>query len=241
MKQRTASILVFTLLLTACASTPPAGSAAKQKPQNIKEWLSQQSRPSGGAVLGAVIGGLLGGVAAAAVGMNSDQILSHAAAGAIVGAAAGYAFGKHQDRVFAGRDYAVRYAGYDPSKGYIARVESVTVEPSNPRPGQHAKLSVRYLVLGPNPKERLQVRMFRGLKYGDDYVFGAGPNEFVVPQGGGLVDSTVELTLSKKAAAGSYTLEALLEDAKGRFPQATGRSKVYVAQAQPRNGVATAR
>jgi hypothetical protein len=87
----------------------------------------------------------------------------------------------------------------------------------------------------------LTIRLFRGLKYGDDYIFGAGPNEFVVPKGGGIVDSTVELTLPKKATEGTYSIEALLEDSKGRFPQAVGTGALYiVARAQQRSGVATA-
>ncbi len=84
------------------------------------------------------------------------------------------------------------------------------------------------------------MRLFRGLKYGDDYVFGAGPNEFVVPQGGAVIESSVDLTLSKQAPLGTYSIEALVEDEKGRFPQAVGTNAVYIVAAAQHRGPAVA-
>src|SRR5207248_8724888 len=133
----------------------------------------------------------------------------------------------HQDQIFAGRDLAIQYARYDSSQGYIARVDKVAFDPPNANPGQNAKLYVRYIVLGPDPNEPLKIRMFRGLKYGDDYVFGAGPNEFVVPRGGGIVDSTMELTPAKKAPGGTDSIGAMLEDAKGGVPHVIGTGAPY--------------
>jgi len=239
--KRVASILICTILFAACATTaPPANSAPKEKPRNVKEWIAQ-NRSHRGAVAGATIGFLVGGLRAAAMGKKADDILADAVIGATVGALAGYAIGKNQDRIFAGRDLAVRYARYEPSQGYIARIEAVSFDPPNPKAGERARLSVRYIVLGPDPNEPLKIRIFRGLKYGDDYIFGVGPNEFVVPKGGGIVDSSVELTLSKKATVGTYNGEALLEDTKGRFPQVIGTGALYiVASAQTRGGAAAA-
>jgi hypothetical protein len=240
MRQRIASILVCTVLFTACATTT-ATNAPKAKPKNVKEWLAQQSRANRGAIAGAIIGGLLGAATAAVSGKGGDEIVEHALIGAAAGALAGFAVGKHQDQIYAGRDLAIKYAGYDSSQGYVARVEKVAFDPPNPKPGKNAKLYVRYLVLGPDPNEALKIRIFRGLKYGDDYVFGAGPNEFVVPKGGGIVDSMVELTLPKKAPVGTYSIEALLEDTKGRFPQVIGTGALYIiAHAPQRSGAATA-
>jgi len=239
MKQRIASVLICTLLFTACATAPATKTG--EKPKNVKEWLATQSRPKRNAIIGGVIGGLAGGLSGVLTGKQPDEVLARMIAGASVGAAIGLAVGAHQDRMFAGRDLAVRTAGYDGSQGYVARVETVAFDPPNAKPGQRAKLCVRYLVLGPDPNEALTIRLFRGLKYGDDYIFGAGPNEFIVQKGGGIVDSTVELTLPKKAPEGTYSIEALLEDSKGRFPQAVGTGALYiVARAQQRSGVATA-
>jgi len=240
MRVRIASILVLTLLAAACATTAPPNTAPKPKPKNVKEWIAQ-NRTSHSAIAGAVIGGLIGAASGIIQGKQGDEVLARAIAGATVGALTGFAVGKHQDRIYAGRDLAITYVGYDSSQGYIARVEKVAFDPPAPKAGQSAKLYIRYVVLGPDPSESLKVQVFRGLKYGDDYIFGAGPNEFIVPKGGGIVDSMVELTLPKKAPAGTYSIEALLEDAKGRFPQAIGTAPLYiVARAQQRSGAATA-
>jgi hypothetical protein len=207
----------------------------------VKEWLARQSRPKSSAIIGGIIGGLGGGALAVLTHKQGDEVLAQMVAGAAIGATIGFAVGKHEDRIFAGRDLAVRTAGYDRSQGYMAHVENVGFDPPNAKPGQRAKLCVRYIVLGPDPNEALTVRLFRGLKYGDDYIFGAGPNDFVVPKGGGIVDSTVELTLPKKATEGTYSVEALVEDVKGRFPQVVGTSAFYiVARAQQRSGAVTA-
>ncbi len=241
MRNGIASLLVCTVLLSACASTPAPKGAPPAKPSNIKDWMSHQSRAKKKAIIGGIVGGVTSGLLAKLAGMSDEEAAKRMVAGAIAGAVTGYAIGKNQDRIFAGRDLAVRQAAYDSSQGYVARVEEVTFDPANPKPGQTARLYVRYLVLGPDPNEDIKVQMFRGLKYGDDYVFGAGPNEFVIPKGGAVVESTVEVQLSEKAPAGTYSIEALLEDSESRFPQALGTGAVYiVARAQQRGGVVTA-
>jgi len=244
MKQRIASLLIVTMFISGCATAPPnkkttAGTTVK--PTNIKEWVMAQNRSRRNAMIGAAIGAVAGALVGVATGGSRDDIVRDALAGGVAGAVAGFAFGKHQDRVFAGRDLAIRQANYDASQGYVARVEEVAFNPPNPKPGMTATLYVRYLVLGPNPSEAIKVRLFRGLKYGDDYVFGAGPNEFVIQQGGGVIESSVEVTLSKKAAQGTYSIEALVEDEKGRFPQVIGTNPLYVvARAQVRGSTAMA-
>ena len=226
MKRRLACLLLCPLLLLGCASTGPTSSAAAQAaPRNVKEWLGQQSRAKRGAILGAITGALSG---AAIAGLRGEDPLQGAAAGAVAGALVGFLIGKSQDRVYARRDEAIRVAGYDPSQGYVARVEEVRFDPAQPKPGQTATLYVRYLVVGPNAGEDIKVRVFRGLKYGEEYVMGAGPNEFVVPQGGGIVESTMTVTLPAKAPQGTYGVEALLEDPQGRFADAIGSSSLYV-------------
>lgn len=240
MRHGIASLLICTLLSTACATAPgPKGPAAK--PANVKQWLSQQSRAKKNAIAGAVIGGLLGFAHATITGRSPDDVIAETIGGAIAGGFAGFAVGKHQDKLFAGRDLAIRQANYSIEQGYVAKVEEISFSPATPKPGQAAKLYVRYLVLGPDPNQALKVRMFRGLKYGEDYVFGAGPNEFVIPQGGGIVESTMEVTLPKKAPEGTYTVEAMLEDADGHFEQVVGTGALYiVARAQQRGGAVTA-
>jgi len=224
MKQGIALLLIVTLLTTACATTAPPKNA-QAKPTNIKEWLSTQSRPRGNAIVGAVAGAFLGAVTARLTG---EDVLKGAAAGALLGAVVGFTVGKRQDQIYAGRDLAVREAKYDVTQGYVARIEEVGFNPAKPKPGQMAKLYVRYTIIGPDPNEELAVKMFRGLKYGDDYIMGAGPNEFTVPRGGAIVESTMDVTLPEKTPQGTYSVEALIEDPKGRFPMTIGTGAVYV-------------
>lgn len=226
MKRGLAVLLISMFCTSGCATTGPApAGGAQASPRSVKEWMSQQSRSKKGAIVGALAGAVLGAVVSGARGGNPWE---GAATGAVAGAVVGFVAGKSQDRLYAQRDEAIRLAGYDPSQGYVARVEEVRFEPAQPKPGQTANLYVRYLVVGPNPGEDIQVRMFRGLKYGDDYILGVGPNEFVVPRGGGIVESSMPVTLPGKAPAGSYDVEALLEDPLGRFSETTGAGSLYV-------------
>jgi hypothetical protein len=220
--------LICALLFSACATSPARNAGAPVKPANVKEWLAGQSRAKKKAMVGFVVGALLGAATAQLTGASGDDLWKHALGGGIAGAVAGFAIGNQQDRIFAQRDLAVRQERYESAQGYIARVEAVSFDPPQPRPGQTATLYVRYLVLGPDPNESIRIRMFRGLKYGEDYIFGAGPNEFVVPNGGGVVESTMEVTLPKKVPQGTYSVEALLEDEPGRFPQAKGSGALYI-------------
>ena len=227
MRTAIALLLIGMMLSSGCAtssSQPANGQTTVEKPRNVKEWVLQ-NRTRKRAVAGVFIGAAAGALTAA---LRGDDVWTGAAAGAVAGALAGFIVGKQQDRVFAHRDLAVRQAQYDASQGYVARVESVRFDPREIRPGKTTTLYVRYVVLGPNPHETIRVKMFRGLKYGDDYIFGAGPNEFEVPKGGGIVEATMDVTMSEKAPRGTYDVEALIEDEAGRFPQAIGTSALYI-------------
>ena len=240
MKRRIASLLIATMFASGCATAPPQKST--KKAANIKEWVMEHNRAQRNALVLGLVGAVLSGGVTAATGGSREDILRNTMAGGIAGAVAGFAFGKHQDRIFAGRDIAVRQANYDQTQGYVARIDEVSFTPANPKPGAKATLYVRYLVLGPNPNEAIHVRLFRGIKYGDDYIFGAGPNDFVIPRGGGVIESSVELTLPKKAPQGTYGIEAYVEEEKGRFPQVIGTNALYiVAHVQQRGGTLAAR
>ena len=242
MRKAVTSLLIAALLVSGCATTAPATGAAQQaaKPANIKQWM--ESRPRRNMVVGIAAGVLAGAISAKLSGAGPDGVLNAAIAGGIAGGVAGYAVGKRQDKIYAHRDYAISHAGYEPSQGYIARVEAVTLDPPQPKPGDTATIYVRYFVIGPNPQEKIRVRMFRGLKYGEDYIFGAGPTDFAVPKGGGVIEATMEMTLPKRAPQGTYTVEAVVADPRGRFREAMGSGALYVvARAHERGAVAAAR
>jgi hypothetical protein len=221
-----ARLLVCTMLFAGCATSgATAGQTPSAPPSNVKEWLTTQSRSRTGAVVGFFTGALIGALS------DRNDPLTGALVGGVAGATVGFAIGRNKDELHAGRDEAVRESGYLPAQGYIARVEQVRFDPSQPKPGQSATFYVRYLVVGPNQDEAIKVRMFRGLKYGDAYIFGAGPNDFVIPHGGGIIESTMTVTLPKTAPQGTYGVEALIENPEGYFPLASGKGVLYVASA----------
>jgi hypothetical protein len=216
-------MICMTLVTSAPTSTVWGDEPAR--PKNVKEYMSRQSRAKKGAFAGALAGALLGAKVAKERG---DDVWKGIAAGAAAGGAVGFLIGRSRDKVYASRDQAVEAIQYDPSQGYVARIEEVRFDPAQPKPGQTASLYVRYLVVGPDPQEDLKVRIFRGLKYGDDYIMGDGPADFVLSRGGGIVESTVTVTLPAETPQGTYGVEALLDDPQGRFPETVGTSSLYV-------------
>jgi outer membrane lipoprotein SlyB len=199
------------------------GLPAAQKPKNIKEWVSV-NRSRKGAVAGAILGAFAGAVIARARGQN---MVAGALIGGAAGGVAGYLVGRHRDTIFYGRDQAVQMAGYQPSDGYVMKIQDVRFDPETIKPGQKAILHIRYLVIGPDPKETIKINCYRGIKYQGAYMTGEQAT-LKVPHGGGVVDSTAEFTLPAEAPAGTYTAEAMMEEEKGRVNR-SGTSPLYIA------------
>lgn len=202
---------------------PPAG--AVPQPAALKAWLAQKrSRKS--AFFGALLGAAAGALRARALGEN---VARGALAGGVVGGVVGFLVGRNQDKISASRDEAARMLHYDPSQGYVLKVEEMKLEPPRTEAGQTATLSLRYIVIGPDPLEDLTVNYSRGIKYQDAYISGDGPSSFIVPHGGGVVTTTSRLTIPGQARAGTYGIEALLEDPSGRF-QTSGTNPLYIGE-----------
>ena len=191
---------------------------SKQRNQNRQKNGSTSSRAKKkGALKGALGGALAGALSAAALGKNP---LAGAAIGAAAGALTGFLIGKRKDRIFKSRDQAVAELGYDPSQGYVIEVQEVAFDPPNLLPGETSQLHIRYVVIGPDPKEKIVIQAYTGLKYDDNYIFARGPKNVPIPRGGGIVETTMQITLPEDAPAGSYVVEAQFEERQGRFEQA---------------------
>jgi len=231
MKKLVCILTVLALSTTGCATTGTAtssrgGVAAARDQHPLKSWVAQQSRAKKRAIFGALVGAAAGAVGARALGKDP---WAGAAVGAVAGGLAGFALGRRQDELYAGRDQAIEaLGGYDPSQGYIFQVQTVELQPPNPKPGEESKLHVRYIVLGPDPKESITVQSYTGVKYDDQYIMGQDEGTFVVPRGGGIVNATSTLTIPKDAPTGTYAVEALFEDSAGRFEN-TGQGPLYVS------------
>lgn len=195
-----------------------------EKPQSVKEWINSQPRKKKGAIKGAIRGALAGLAGALVLGKDP---MAGIAAGAATGALVGYLVGRRKDKIYAARDAAVAEVNYDPSQGYVIQIQEVRFDPPQLLPGQTSQLYVRYLVVGPNPKEKIVVQSYTGLKYDDNYVFGSGPDKFTVPRGGGIVETTMDMTIPAEAPPGSYMAEAQFEERDGRFKD-QGTGPLYV-------------
>jgi Glycine zipper len=236
MKTTMSCILAASLLFAGCASTTGGGGASgaaqgatsqvdvQGRDHPLKTWLKSQSRAKRGALLGGLTGALAGAFTAARMGKNP---LAGAVVGGAAGALAGFLIGKRKDTIYGSRDEAIARLGWDPSQGYVIKVEEVRFDPANLKPGATVEAYARYVVVGPDPHEDITVNAFTGVKYDGDYVMGDGPHEFVVPQGGGIIETRCQLTIPSKAPTGSYVIEALFDDPNGRF-QTSGEGPLYV-------------
>lgn len=190
----------------------------------LKQWVNEQPRARKKAAMGALVGATVGAATAALTGHDPWR---GAAAGAIAGVISGFVVGKRQDQLFGSRDEAVRRIGYDPSQGYVMRIDEVTLDPADPKAGDEVEIYVRYIVIGPDPEETLSISSFTGIKYDGEYMKVDPHDGFRVERGGGIVESRVRLTLPEQAPNGTYAIETLVEDPAGRFSD-SGESPLYL-------------
>lgn len=195
--RRGAALLVICSLFMGCASASP------------------HSRARAKAIGGAIIGAIGGAVLTAATG-DTRHLVRNVAAGAAIGAITGWAVGRSQDKLYASRDQAVLAMNYDPSMGYIVQVQEVVSTPTNPSPGNAASVKIRYIVLGPNPSETLTVNGSRSLLYGGDAVLSDKTTTFTVPNGGGIVETTFDISIPAEVPTGTYTVQAKYQEQNGR-------------------------
>src|SRR5258707_15191531 len=102
MKQKIASLLIVTLLVSGCATAPAQKNtkAATPKAANIKEWVMSQNRSKRGVILGAMLGVAAGAALGVATGGKLGAIPRGAVAGGGARPGARLPFGTTPERVF---------------------------------------------------------------------------------------------------------------------------------------------
>lgn len=195
------------------------------KHKSVKSWLNAQPRKKKGAIKGALKGAGVGLLGALVTGRNPVE---GAVVGAAAGALVGYLIGKRKDKIYAARDAAVEEIDYDPSQGYVMRIQEVRFDPPNLQPGESGVMHARYIVVGPDPKEKIVIQAYTGIKYDENYVTGNGPDKLVVRKGGGIIETTVPVTIPDEAPAGTYVIEAMFDDPAGRFAEQRRENSLYV-------------
>ncbi|QQR72417.1 MAG: hypothetical protein IPJ17_12940 [Holophagales bacterium] len=185
------------------------------------------SRTGKASQIGAILGGLAGAVVAVATG-HKDNIVGYAAVGAAAGAGVGYAIGRAQDRRLANRDEAVRTANYQPSQGFHLGITSVEAIPAQVAPGNTSQIRVTWLAISPNPSDSIQVRAALTFKLANgDEAASSISNLQPLDNGGGIVETTIDLPIPARAPLGSYALDVQLSDSMNRVAR-TSTVPVFV-------------
>ncbi|MEM6455884.1 MAG: hypothetical protein AAF772_12375 [Acidobacteriota bacterium] len=208
------------LLLSGCAtlrpiSQPPPSTSqpgAVAEPTSVRAWLAQQAQPQPAGVLGAI---------RRTVSAVGSRFMASADADELIGA--------RNNALHAGRDDVVALLAYEPAQGYVMAIRDARLDPEQVAPGERSELVVRYVVIGPDPEETLTVHGFTGLKHDRQILHGTGPERFKVPDGGGIVDVRIPITIPDQAPTGTYAIAAELVDARERFVGAQD-APVYIAE-----------
>lgn len=185
------------------------------------------SRAGKGAGVGAAIGAIFGAALAVATGREEDA-LAYAAAGGAIGAAVGYEIGKARDKKLADRDAAVQAANYLPSQGFQLTIKSIEALPTRVAPGNNAQVRVTWMAISPNPSESIQVRaalVFRTA--GGQQAAATSEDLQLLANGGGIVETTVDLPIPAKAPTGSYAFDVQLSDSMSRVER-SGSVPVFI-------------
>jgi hypothetical protein len=157
-----------------------------------------------GAFGGAALGGLIGGIA----GHGPESVLIGAAIGMAVGALAGAIIGNYYDRME--RDYyqTAQAYSYQPTQGYVVRVENVRVEPELIQPGSTSKLVMTYALLDSSGRA-VPVSERRQIMSGSEMLKEIGPR--AVNRNAGTYTTEQEVTFPKNLPEGRYALKGVVE------------------------------
>lgn len=199
-----AGIIVLTLLLSSCATTPPPGTAltpeerAKAQKNCIVNYTAVGA--GAGAVTGALVGILSGG-------KRSQRGLIGGAAGAVAGGAIAFAFAwghcmaLYSDvRSFpvAGAQETAQRISYNPSQGPVTKIQDFSLNPNGVAPGREVQLNGSYYVMAPEGSKEVKIQETRKVEY-----FDASEKQW---KDLGAVDQEVTAALGTRKAEGRFEM-----------------------------------
>jgi hypothetical protein len=197
-------ILLLSLILSSCATTPPAGTAltpeerAKAQKQCITNYTAVGAVT--GALAGAAIGALTGG-------KHAQRALIGGAAGAVVGGglafalAWGHCMSLYSDLnsfPVAGAQETAQQISYNPSQGNVTKIQEFSVNPTGVAPGREVQLNGSYYVMAPEGTKEVKIRETRMVEYFD-------PSEKKWKELG-AVDQEVTSALGTRKAEGRFDM-----------------------------------
>ncbi len=232
-KAATGGILLI-LVFSSCATLPPAGTALtpEERASAQKKCVFNYTAvgAAGGAITGAVIGALSGG-------HRSQRALIGGAAGAVVGGtlAFAYAWG-HCMSLYsdlnsfpvAGAQETAQKVSYNPSQGYVTKIQEFSVNPGGVAPGREVQVNGSYYVMAPEGAKEVKIQESRKVEY-----FDASENKW---KDLGTVDQEVTAALGTRKAEGRFEMPSDVPEglyritfkvsAQGKTDQATRDLKV---------------
>jgi hypothetical protein len=189
-------IILAAFIFTSCAPTPPPGTALTDEERESAKKSCIAKYTAAGAVGGAILGGLLG-----------KRKLETAAIGAIAGGALAFAiaYGKClavysdlQSYPVAGAEETAQKTGYEPSQGYVTKIDDFYLDPEGVAPGGRVQMNGAYYVMAPEGEKEVKVTETRTLHYYDP--------EAKEWKELGSVDNEITSALGTRKAEGSFDI-----------------------------------
>ncbi len=162
-----ALILSVIFLLTSCGPLPPPGTALTPQEREEAQKNCIAKYTTMGAIGGAAVGLLLGGRKT-----KLEGALLGAAAGGALAFALAYGkclsmFSDLNSYPIAGAQETAMRVGYNPSQGYVTKIEGFSIDPTGVAPGGRVQLNGSYYIMAPEGAKEAKVTETRTVHYYD--------------------------------------------------------------------------
>lgn len=218
-----ALILAIVFLLTSCGPLPPPGTALTPQEREEAQKSCIAKYTTLGAIGGAAVGLLLGG---------RKTKLEGALLGAAAGGALAYAlaygkclamFSDLNSYPVAGAQETAQRIGYNPSQGFVTKIESFYIDPTGVSPGGKVQLNASYYVMAPEGAMEAKVTETRTVSYYDPEEkkwkeLGSVPQEITSALGTRKAEGSFDMP--KDVPEGNYRITLTVE-ANGKKDQIT--------------------
>jgi hypothetical protein len=200
----TVAIVLVALMTASCASLPPPGTSLtpEERAKAQKSCIARYTGvgAAGGALTGALVGALVGG-------RKAQGTLIGAAAGGVAGGALAFAlawghcmslYSDLNSYPVAGNQETANRVGYNPSQGFVVKIENFSLNPDGISPGGQVQLNSTYYVMAPAGSKEIKIKETRTVQFFDPS--GKEWKEL------GSVDNELMAALGTRRADGNFDL-----------------------------------
>lgn len=158
-------LLLIVFFVSSCGPLPPPGTALTPEEREEAQKSCIARYTAMGAVGGALVGALIGG-------KKWEGALIGAAAGGSLAFALAYGkclamFSDLNSYPVAGALDTARRVGYNPSQGYVTKIENFSIDPTGVAPGGKVHLNGSYYIMAPEGTMETKVTETRTVSYYD--------------------------------------------------------------------------